>query len=140
MQWNIFGIQLNFTFRDNTALVSLVMKVVTSLEEGGNVRFSRDLLDQQNTIVVELPINSREDLLQILPGKVMHGSLDHDLVIADVPGSKHLRRLAKSLNVVRILLQSHIEHLLDRFDTKNTLFPVLSRIIKFDQILNIFEF
>ena len=114
---NIIGIWSNFAIPDNTALVSLVMQVVTSLEEGGNVRFSRDLLDQQNTIVVELSINPRKDLLQILPGKVMHGSLDHDLVIADVPGSKHLRRLAKCLNVVWILLQSHIEHLLHWLDT-----------------------
>ena len=105
---NKFGLRSNLTIFDNTALVSLVMKVVTSLEEGGNVRFSRDLLDQQNTIVVELLINSREDLLQILPGKVMHGSLYHDLVIADVPGSKHLRRLAERLNVARSLFQSHI--------------------------------
>ena len=79
--------------------MSLAVKLVTSLEEAGDARLSRDFLNQQDAVFVQLSVNSGEDLLQVLPGKVMHSPLDDDLVIVNVPCNKRLRRLTKSLNI-----------------------------------------
>ena len=56
-------------------------------------------------------VNTLENILQMVPRKMMDTSLHDDLVIFDVLLDKLLGRLAQGLDALQLVADSHIQHL-----------------------------